>query len=100
MSNLTLQEQETILTMSADDRNTWHVYSDDEVMQRRLEAIGATFIRNSGNGVGKFYELHADKVLLRKGKPKRGPLSDKQREALQRSQFRPKTRDGNGSETE
>jgi hypothetical protein len=66
--NLTLEEMETALTMCADDRGTWQVFSDDPVMQRRLEAIGATLVRPANNGIGKFYTLRADQVLLRKGK--------------------------------
>lgn len=66
--NLTQQEQETILSMSAFDRNFWHVYSDDPVMQRRLEGIGAKIVRVASDGIGKHYQLRADQVLLRKGK--------------------------------
>jgi len=54
--------------MSADDRGMWTVSSDDPVMQRRLEAIGATLLREGRNGITKFYTLRADQVLLRKGK--------------------------------
>lgn len=65
---LTQQEQETHLSMTADDRGKWHAYSDDPVMQRRLEAIGATVVRVAADGIGKHYELDASKILLRKGK--------------------------------
>jgi thiazole synthase ThiGH ThiG subunit len=68
--NLTLEEMETALTMCADDRGTWQVFSDDPVMQRRLEAIGATLVRPANNGIGKFYTLRADQVLIRTGKRK------------------------------
>jgi hypothetical protein len=68
--NLTLEEMETALTMSADDRGTWQVFSDDPVMQRRLEAIGATPVRTANTGSGKFYTLRADQVLIRTGKRK------------------------------
>ena len=74
--NLTLAEMETHLNLTADDRNTWTVSSDDPVMQRRLEAIGATLLREGRNGTTKFYTLRADQVLLRTGKRK---VSDAQR---------------------
>lgn len=67
MQPLTLEEQETHLSMSADDRSIWHVHSDDAVMQRRLEAVGATFVRGDAFG-GKHYTLRADQLTLRKGK--------------------------------
>jgi len=77
--NLTLAEMETNLNMCADDRTTWTVSSDDPVMQRRLEAVGATLLRESKNGVTKFYTLRADQVYIRSGKRK---LSDAQKAQL------------------
>lgn len=65
--SLTLQEMETHFNMSADNRATWHVYSDDPVMMRRLESVGATFVRGDSFG-GKHYTLRADQILIRKGK--------------------------------
>lgn len=50
----------------ADDRNTWHVFSDDPVMQRRLEAKGAEVVSVAGDG--KHYKLRADQLLFRTGK--------------------------------
>lgn len=83
---LTAAEQETHLSLVADDRNIWFVESNDPVMMRRLESIGAIFVREMFGG-GREYTLRADQVLLRKGKAKRGPLSDAQRAALQRNAF-------------
>ncbi len=77
--NLTQQEQETVLSMTADDRNTWHVYSDDPVMQRRLEGIGAKVVRVASDGIGKHYELPANQVTLRK--PLK-PMSDERKAQL------------------
>ncbi len=77
--NLTQQEQETILSMSAFDRNFWHVYSDDPVMQRRLESIGAKIVRVASDGIGKHYELPANQVTLKKP-PK--PMSDERKAQL------------------
>lgn len=76
MANLTLAETETHLNMTADDRNTWHIYSDDQVMQRRIEAAGATLVRVASDGIGKHYTLPANQVTIRKA---RKPMSDEQR---------------------
>ena len=72
----TLQEQETILNMTADDRGRWHVFCDDPVMIRTFERIDAEFVRDVG--VGKEFILRSDQVFLRKGKRK---MSDEQRAA-------------------
>lgn len=64
--NLALTEQETHLNMTADDRGTWYVFSDDPVMQRRLEKIGAVITKVMKDGVGKEYTLKASQVSLRK----------------------------------
>lgn len=83
---LTQEEQETHLSMVAADRGTWEVYSDDPVMQRRLEAIGAEpFTYGNETLGGKHYRLRADQVVLRKGKK---TVSDAQRERM--SQLRQK----------
>ena len=66
MTTLTNAERETILTMTADDRQTWHVFSDDPVMIARLERMGAT--RTETRGDSAFFTLTADQVLLRRGK--------------------------------
>lgn len=65
MATLTLAEMETHLNLVGDDRNTWHVYSDDPVMMRRLETIGATVTKTEKSG-GKHYTLPANQVTLRK----------------------------------
>lgn len=65
MAVLTLEERETHLNMTADNRGEWAVYSDDEVMQRRLESIGATLVKVEHGG-GKHYTLPASQVTLRK----------------------------------
>jgi hypothetical protein len=65
---LVQEESETHLNMTADDRGTWHVYSDDAVMQRRLEAADARLIKTAPDGIGKHYILRAEQVTFRKGK--------------------------------
>lgn len=77
--NLTQQEQETHLNMTADDRNTWYVYTDDVVIQRRLESIGAKLVSVASDGIGKHYELPANQLTLKKP-PK--PMSDERKAQL------------------
>lgn len=67
-------EKETHLSMTADDRSVWHIYSDDEVMQRKLEAAGAMVVLD--DGLGKHYELPASRVTFRKP---RKPLTEEQK---------------------
>ena len=65
MKELTLAEQETALYMSADDRNTWHVFSDDPVLHRKMDAVGATLVRQSADGGSKWYTLPANQLTIR-----------------------------------
>jgi hypothetical protein len=67
--NLSREEMETHLNMTGDDHGTWHVYSDDPVLQRKLESIGATLIKRSSDGIGKHYTLRANQVSFRRGNP-------------------------------
>lgn len=76
MAELTLVEMETHMNLSAADRGTWEITSDDPVMQRRLESIGATC--TGKRGVLKFYTLPANQVTLRNKRE----LTDEQRAAL------------------
>ncbi len=74
---LTNEERETHLNLVAADRSTWHVYSDDPVMQRRLENACAVCVKVEKSG-GKHYTLPANHLSFRKPRQ----LSDEQREAL------------------
>lgn len=94
MSPQSQSEQETHLNMAADDRSFWEVFSDDPVMQNKLEKLGATLVRVSNNGNGKFYTLHTDQVLFRKGKPKRAPQTEAQLAAFQEVLLRRQSLDG------
>lgn len=69
---LAQSEKETHFNLVADNRGTWEVYSDDEVMQARLEKAGAQLVRESGPG--KHYTLEASQVSIRK------PTTDERRE--------------------
>jgi len=77
MADLTNVERETYLSMNADDRSTWAIFSDDPVMQRRFEAIGATLIETRGGA--KWYTLPANQISLR-NPPK--PMSEERRAEL------------------
>lgn len=61
---LTLAEMETHLNMTADNRNEWVMTSDDPVMCRRFEAIGAKFVRTIGQL--REYTIPANQISLRK----------------------------------
>jgi len=76
MNTLSNAERETHINMTADDRGTWEVFSDDPVMIARLDKITTAVREVEG---GKFYRLPANQVTLRK--PKK-PLTDKQRQKL------------------
>lgn len=76
MADLTLAEMETHMNLSAADRGVWEITSDDPVMQRRLESIGATLTET--RGALKFYTLPANQVTLRNKRQ----LTDEQRAAL------------------
>ena len=78
-----LDEQETTFTIDATDRNLVRVYSNDPVFIARLERVGAKVHRACVDG-GMFYDLRAEQLLLRKGKPQRGPLSAAQLAAFSR----------------
>lgn len=62
-----LDEQETTFTIDATDRSLVRVYSNDPVFIERLEKVGAKVHRKCEDG-GMFYDLHADQLVLRKGK--------------------------------
>lgn len=78
MADLTNAERETCISMTADNRDMWHVFSDDPVMQRRFEAIGATLTRE--RGTSKWYTLPANQVSLRNP----SKLTEEQRQELSR----------------
>lgn len=88
--NLPLAEQETHLNMSGDDHCNWAVYSDDPVMQRKLESIGAVLVKTMADGNGKQYTLRANQVSFRRGNPlsdeRKAEMSDRMR-ALREKQI-------------
>lgn len=75
-----LAEQETHLNMVADNRKVWEVFTDDPVLIRKMDRIGAVLVREESGG-GRHYTLDAKQVLLRKISTKR-TMSDAQRENI------------------
>jgi hypothetical protein len=76
-TELTNAERETHLNMTADNRDEWIVTSDDPIMCRRFEAIGATFVRAIGQL--REYTIPANQISLR-NPPK--PMSEERRAEL------------------
>lgn len=67
MSNKTLEETESALWQCAEDRSTWEMTTEDAVMIRQMERIGAEFVCELFGGARR-YKLRADQVVLRRGK--------------------------------
>lgn len=66
MVALTLEEQETSIYCNAATRKDhWDVFSDDPVMQRKLERVGATLTRQSADGLSRWYTLPARQISFR-----------------------------------
>ena len=57
---LSLSEKETHLNMSADVRGQWDVFSDDSILQARIEKVGVKPSRIDGEG--RYYVLDASQV--------------------------------------
>ncbi len=62
---LTLAERETHLNMTADDRSTWIVHSDDPWFWRRMEDLGIEPIKTLGYET-RVYHLSAGNVSFRR----------------------------------
>jgi hypothetical protein len=76
--NLSNEERETHFNMVASDRSLWEISTDDPVMQRKLERVGATFVREDFSGTTRFYTLPAKQVRLVRERI----MSDEQRTVL------------------
>ena len=76
MNDLSNAERETHMNLTADDRGTWEVFSDDPVMINRLDKICEAYRVTS---TGKHYRLPDKQVTLRK--PKK-PMSEAQKAKL------------------
>jgi hypothetical protein len=78
-TKLSLEEQEVHFSMSADDPGTWYVYTDYPKWQRKLEAAGATLVREEPDRLGRHYTLPAKQLSLRR--PAK-PLSEERKAEL------------------
>jgi hypothetical protein len=72
---LALDEQETLWTIEATDRNTVKVFSNDQVFQRRLAKLGIVPYRTDGYGM--FYSVSLDNFSF--GIRKKRAMTDEQR---------------------
>ena len=63
MSKLTKEDQETLITMDADNRAVWKVYTSDPVFITKLNKIAEP---TRSDDWGNHYEVDARQVLLRK----------------------------------
>ena len=62
---LTLAERETHLNMTADDRSTWIVHSDDPWFWRRMDDLGIPPVKTLGYET-RVYHLSARNVSFRR----------------------------------
>lgn len=73
-------EQKTHLNIVTADREFWEAATNDPVMIRKLQSIGAVPTKFKGDVC--FFKLGFDQVLLRKGKRK---VSDAQRSRFKKN---------------
>ncbi len=82
--DLTLEERETHINQTADNRNTWTIYTDDAVMTTRLDKIVEARANNEvtreAQGIGFSYTLPANYVRIRAPRI----LSSEQRDRLKK----------------
>lgn len=71
-NDLTNEERETHLNMSAGDRATWEVYTDDPVMDREIRKKGGVFVE--GDDRGRLYTMERNQVRFFR------PITDEQRQ--------------------
>jgi hypothetical protein len=79
ISDMSLDERETHLSLTASNREIWEVFSDDLVMMAKFERLGIEFYREEQGG-GRYYRIPANQVTVRKKRE----MSDEQREELSR----------------
>lgn len=77
---LTKEEMETHLNRTALDE-AWEVYTDDPKYIRKMQNIGAEFVRDLG--FGKVFKLTDEMLILRK-QPKAKAVTEKQKNNLKK----------------
>lgn len=75
------EERETVYRQTADNRDVWHAWTNDPVMDRKLRRMGAVVEKeyttpNGKETVSRSYTLAGNQVSLRK--PTK-PLTDKEK---------------------
>ncbi len=73
-----LDEQESNFTIEATDRKCLSVFSNDVVMQRRIERLG--IVAHRSDGYGKFYTVDLNQFSF--GIRRKRQMSDEQRQAI------------------
>ena len=81
MTDLALDEQETNYTVEATDRQTVNVFSNDAVVQKRLERLG--IIAHRADGYGKFYTVDLNQYSF--GVRRKREVSEEQRERMRQN---------------
>ena len=76
---LARDEQETHLSLVADNRGQWVAFSEDPVLQKKLDRIADG--KPHGDAGGRVYILDKTQVSLRKKQPQR-ILTDDERRAI------------------
>ena len=61
-SKLQLEEMETHLNLTADNRTEWEVYSDDPMMQKKFDKIAQPY---KTVGKGKWYRIDAAFITIK-----------------------------------
>lgn len=75
MTDLKLDEKETHLNLTANNRGQWVAYTDDDVMKRKLDKIAT----GKAHGLGWVYVLDKSQVSLRQRRAKRILTDDERR---------------------
>lgn len=66
MTNTTNEERETAITQDMAHKGTWLVTTEDPAIVRKMERIGATFVRELFGGARE-YTIRANQLSLRTG---------------------------------
>jgi hypothetical protein len=68
ISDLGLDERETHISQSADDRSVWEIYTDDPIWIERLRKLGIQedTTRKTAEGLGKYFILPDNQLTIRR----------------------------------
>lgn len=68
MNKLVLEERESHLNMTGDDRTKWEFFTDDPFWIRKMKTLGIQPIKSVGEGF--IYTIPASQVTIRKERKK------------------------------